>query len=415
MSQNNTPFKVDNLKTPDVYIKKMPGINYGNLHTPMSQVFPMLGSQQSSTPQNAPVTQPAAPIAPVQQPQKKVIFSKKTPTIPTYTFPNPSQQRPTQATPQGGSTVQLGTQTFPTLANTDLSHMTSAELNDTANNIKSKYETANNKLASNVDEVTLPHLTGQQGVITNQENVELGRVNDVLTAQKEKEAQDKAYKLELMKIHALKGTGNGSSSNGLNISPAAQSYVNQINAGQIKLTDLPSLIPGVAGTTLRNEINMAIDSQRGHLSEQGQRQIDEQLKLVQDLKNNTSGGKHSAVGGSLAKLIPFGKKLGLQPNRVGYEIKAQQLAGILTLDNLGLLKGPLSDADREFIQAVSSGLNLGMSETQYDTQLKSIESKLQAKQTGFNNGGFIVQTPDGSSHSFPSQAAADAFKVAAGL
>lgn len=217
------------------------------------------------------------------------------------------------------------------------------------------------------------------------------------------------------------GTGGGSSgTSALNISGAAQAYVDRINSGSMTEEEAMKALPGVANSETRNEIVMAISAQRGTLTGTQQRQIDDQLALIEDLLQNKNG-KQAAVGASPAKLVPLGKKAGLQPKRVGYETKAQQLAGILTLDKLGVLKGPLSDSDREFIQNVSTGYSLGMTEKEFDKKLNSIKGKLIAKsgatttQAPATSGQISVTAPNGKTYYFTNQTDANVFKAKAGI
>lgn len=179
------------------------------------------------------------------------------------------------------------------------------------------------------------------------------------------------------------GGGYGSSissASGLSVSPAAQSYIDRYNSGSATLDDIMKSIPGVGGQALRDEISMAIAAQKGTLPDFAKNKITEAQGLINELLLD-SKGKRSAVGSSFGKLIGDGSR-GLQGKRVGFETKARQLAGILTLDNLGVLKGPLSDADREFIQVVSSGQNLNMSEADFDANLRRVLAKLDVKLGG---------------------------------
>lgn len=189
-------------------------------------------------------------------------------------------------------------------------------------------------------------------------------------------------------------SSGGSSSSGLSssgISAAAQSYLDRYNSGSASYEEIMKAIPGVTGQALRDEISIAIAAQSGTLPDFARNKIIEAQGLVNELLLD-SKGKRSAVGSSFGKLIGDGSR-GLQGKRVGFETKAKQLAGILTLDNLGVLKGPLSDADREFIQVVSSGQNLNMSEADFDANLRRILAKLDVK-LGVSSGGADVAPED---------------------
>lgn len=185
-------------------------------------------------------------------------------------------------------------------------------------------------------------------------------------------------------------SGYSGSGGGLSVSSAAQSYIDRYNSGSATLDDIMKSIPGVGGQGLRDEISMAIAAQKGTLPDFAKNKITEAQGLINELLLD-SKGKRSAVGSSFGKLIGDGSR-GLQGKRVGFETKARQLAGILTLDNLGVLKGPLSDADREFIQVVSSGQNLNMSEEDFDANLRRVLAKLDVKLGG--STGSVGTSPE---------------------
>lgn len=108
-----------------------------------------------------------------------------------------------------------------------------------------------------------------------------------------------------------------------------------------------------------------------------QQQINDTLALARSLKRSDAVGKGSAVGASWAKFVPFGQSLGLQGDRTAFENKVNTLKANLTLDNLGLLKGPMSDKDLAFLQAVGSSLTTDMSEAEFDKELGKVINKLQ--------------------------------------
>ena len=105
----------------------------------------------------------------------------------------------------------------------------------------------------------------------------------------------------------------------------------------------------------------------------------EALSLAKELL--TAKGKGSAVGLSAAKLVPFGQSLGLQGERSAYEAKVNTLKSNLTLDNLKLLKGAMSDKDLLFLNAIGSSLTTDMDEASFDAELNKIIGKLE-KATG---------------------------------
>ena len=106
------------------------------------------------------------------------------------------------------------------------------------------------------------------------------------------------------------------------------------------------------------------------------------LALIDVLQDPNTAGKHSAVGASFAKLVPFAQEAGLQGNRSAFEAKIATLKSTLTLDNLSLLKGPMSDKDIAFLMSVGSSLDPRMSEAEFDAELQRIEDTLRKAGTG---------------------------------
>jgi len=113
---------------------------------------------------------------------------------------------------------------------------------------------------------------------------------------------------------------------------------------------------------------------------QQQQQLSDTLTIAKDLLNPASIGKGSAVGASVAKFVPFGQSLGLQGKRTAFDNKVNTLKANLTLENLGLLKGPMSDKDLAFLQAIGSSLTTNMSEQSFDQELRKVVKKLETAQ-----------------------------------
>ena len=111
-------------------------------------------------------------------------------------------------------------------------------------------------------------------------------------------------------------------------------------------------------------------------TQSAQNRVNQTLKLAQDLYSPTATGKSAAVGASFQKLLPGASALGLQPDRVAFESRVDTLKANLTLDNLKLLKGPMSDKDLKFLQDIGSSLNTDMSEVEFDKQLENVIAKL---------------------------------------
>ncbi|WP_395019794.1 hypothetical protein [Dongia sp.] len=101
------------------------------------------------------------------------------------------------------------------------------------------------------------------------------------------------------------------------------------------------------------------------------------LSLAVALRKDDAPGKGSAVGASIAKFVPYGQALGLQGNRTAFESRVDSLKANLTLDNLKLLKGAMSDKDLLFLNSIGSSLNVNMSEEQFNSELDKIIKKFE--------------------------------------
>lgn len=142
-------------------------------------------------------------------------------------------------------------------------------------------------------------------------------------------------------------------------------YVNSLDRA-IKLEQLAKAKADRAKVELEN---------KGNTPEQAERKV-EVLTLANNLLKDTAVGKGSAVGASLAKLVPLGQTLGLQGNRTAFESQVNTLKSNLTLDNLKLLKGAMSDKDLLFLNSIGSSLDVNMSEDQFNKELGRIMTKL---------------------------------------
>ena len=106
----------------------------------------------------------------------------------------------------------------------------------------------------------------------------------------------------------------------------------------------------------------------------------EALTLAQELRRSDAIGKGSAVGASFAKLVPFGQTLGLQGKRSAFEARVDTLKANLTLDNLKLLKGAMSDKDLLFLNSIGSSLTTSMSEAEFNKELDRVIQRLSDTQ-----------------------------------
>lgn len=140
------------------------------------------------------------------------------------------------------------------------------------------------------------------------------------------------------------------------------------------------------------------DAQVSGTTTKQQLQNNEALTLAKELRQSDAVGKKGAVGFAFQKFIPYGQAIGLQPDRASFEAKVNTLKSNLTLDNLKLLKGSMSDKDLLFLNSIGSSLNTDMSETEFDKELDRVISKLESagatagstEQTGTLQDGTVV-------------------------
>jgi hypothetical protein len=247
--------------------------------------------------------------------------------------------------------------------------------------------------------------------------VDLGSFKNMITEEKNKINKDKFFELsdgqakyeydpitgqakliaENTKNFAPKsgsGSGSGGSSSGygvdangnkVQISSRAQVYVDAVNNG----ANLDDILKGTSRETqaLRGEVIAGLNLQGG----QSKKAIDvvtEGKTIVDDLI--TSGG-YKALGG-------YSTVLGGQFS-TGYgdaKAKANQLSAILAKDNLGLLKGAMSDKDLAFIQSMSTGFDGEgvQSEAYIKSRLEQIQTKLANRiaASGFGGGNTNTNT-----------------------
>lgn len=186
---------------------------------------------------------------------------------------------------------------------------------------------------------------------------------------------------------ALSGDNNNNS--GVVVSEAAQNIIDQVNLG----VPLDELIKGTsnAAQKLRNEVLAGLNAQGG-LTTKSADILAEGKDIVDRMINNNA---HKALGG-------YSTIFGGQYSTSFGDAQAQagQLQAILARDNLGLLKGAMSDKDLAFIQSMSSGFEGEgtQSEAFIKERLGAIQTKLQTKlsnqKTTTQTG--TLKSPDGS-------------------
>ena len=120
----------------------------------------------------------------------------------------------------------------------------------------------------------------------------------------------------------------------------------------------------------------AISPTAGSLLNEAEQRKQELISLTNELLNPNAVGKKAAVGASIQKVLFGAQSLGLQPGRSAFEAKVNTLKSNLTLGNLKLLKGAMSDKDLLFLMSVGSSLDTNMSEKEFDKELTRVKEKI---------------------------------------
>lgn len=157
------------------------------------------------------------------------------------------------------------------------------------------------------------------------------------------------------------------------ISSEAMNWVNLINNGSISLDEAMTKIGSTAASMkLKNEIIAGINAQGGQ-TETKLAAMNNTVSSINDILN----GDIEYFGASIAPRSVFGFKV--NPYYNSFKAKVDNLVASLAIDNLGLLKGPMSDKDIEFIKQMSSGLEIGMDEKSAKERLEKIKTRLEEK------------------------------------
>jgi hypothetical protein len=99
--------------------------------------------------------------------------------------------------------------------------------------------------------------------------------------------------------------------------------------------------------------------------------INEVIGLVDEVLNNPN---LSDMLGPIESRLPT-----LRESTADVEAKAATLKSLLTLENMGIMKGVLSDSDMKVIAQASSSLNERGSVKAYKAELNKIKAKMQAR------------------------------------
>lgn len=236
-------------------------------------------------------------------------------------------------------------------------------------NISLQYKIANDDYvgAEKVVQDQIADMKDQRNYRLQVFNASMGALQNDLTDSEKMELQQK-YDLEQIdyenEINSIETQGKNAV-----LDAQAQNYQSLLDTGQIALKDVPKDIMGYINT-------------QGYVSPEQKASLDKSKSLLTNINSFLGTGGTTAVGAPIQRA--FGATAGFFGVGTYAERKAQveNIQSLLTLDNLKLMTGVLTDRDIELLQRAASTLSPNMSESAYRKKLgeigTSIESKLVA-------------------------------------
>lgn len=144
---------------------------------------------------------------------------------------------------------------------------------------------------------------------------------------------------------------------------SALSYQELLNSGQIKIADVPKDVMPYLNTG-------------GYVSPEQKEAKNQAVSLLTGFDSFRNLGGTGAVGAPVSRILPWlGSFVGVG-NFNADKALIKNIKASLTLGNLSMLKGAMSDKDLQFITEASSALNENMSESQFKKELLNIQSKV---------------------------------------
>ena len=155
----------------------------------------------------------------------------------------------------------------------------------------------------------------------------------------------------------LQARGQDIQIRGQNISASNSAADRQIRLMQLKQDALVKQAANETNDLKRQELQLKVDASQQALQDkqsQVQKGKDMSYEAVQLARSIADNPQLNVVTGSIQGRLP--KFEGASLDIIN---QAQQLQSMLTAENLGLLKGAMSDKDIAFLKSMSSGLNVG--------------------------------------------------------
>jgi len=179
-------------------------------------------------------------------------------------------------------------------------------------------------------------------------------------------------------IAELEAIQNATDSNALFSVPNASRYMKtkaQILDEQLKQAQIASIWDSLnasdEGTVEINGVTYTEeDLISAELKADKAREVYAQILKMKDME-----GKGGAIGFSWQKLIKYGDEPFKGTAASGYAAEAQRLIAMLSEQNLGRLKGSMSDNDLKFIQKISTSLDMNASENAWDAEMQRLEGE----------------------------------------
>ena len=164
--------------------------------------------------------------------------------------------------------------------------------------------------------------------------------------------------------------------------PTVESWANLIQTGNATLANVPANLKTRVAQALSSNVQNGTDPVKIERAQN-------LMNAITQRENLGDGVLGNAVGPISSKIMT------LRGSTSDFESYFNNLKSLLTLDNLGLMKGVLSDKDIEILKNAGTALNLGMSEKTFKQELQKIKEKVSATLSQSQNGN-IVTAPDGT-------------------
>ena len=164
--------------------------------------------------------------------------------------------------------------------------------------------------------------------------------------------------------------------------PTVESWANLIQTGNATLANVPANLKTRVAQALSSNVQNGTDPVKIERAQN-------LMNAITQIENLGDGVLGNAVGPISSKIMT------LRGSTSDFESYFNNLKSLLTLDNLGLMKGVLSDKDIEILKNAGTALNLGMSEKTFKQELQKIKEKVSATLSQSQNGN-IVTAPDGT-------------------